>query len=334
MKLNKKIFATLIVLSLVLSFLSPVFASTEPGHTAACAFAKEVACTVWKPAGEGCFTGGTHTGQICNFKAEVPCATNSVEGHTLGGTHTDGVTCTFEAAVACTVWAPAGEGHTTGGTHTGQICNYKAAVACDKGCLDVVTTFKIRIPVTFKPEKDSAKAPNNTKFKFDYTLGKDSNFASTSYITGGGYGGGGFGGGGYGGGGFGGGNRGGGRRAPGSYFDHGYDCFNGVASGYIEIVAEPGNYVLTVSRVVIKGYTINPASITIRFTILDNGKVRFNTNAQRADFTYVKDGEKVVKKVTDNPKTADLTNIALWGTLAPVCAAGFVFISRKAKKVN
>lgn len=74
--------------------------------------------------------------------------------------------------------------------------------------------WTVRIPVSFKPEKGSAHAPNGTRFKFDYTVGTDSTYASTSYITGsfGGYGGGYYSN-----------SRGyNSRRAPGSYYDRGY----------------------------------------------------------------------------------------------------------------
>ncbi|MCL1914316.1 MAG: sortase B protein-sorting domain-containing protein [Eubacteriaceae bacterium] len=43
---------------------------------------------------------------------------------------------------------------------------------------------------------------------------------------------------------------------------------------------------------------------------------------------------KVEKKPTTNPKTADFTNIALWATLLPSCAAGFVLTNKKARKVK
>ncbi|MCL1915030.1 MAG: hypothetical protein FWG10_14465 [Eubacteriaceae bacterium] len=157
-------------------------------------------------------------------------------------------------------------------------------------------------------------------FKFDYTLGRDSNYASTSYITGG-YGGG-----------YGYNNRGyggfGGRRAPGSYYGRGYDVRNGVASGYIEVLVEPGNYVLTVSRVAIRGYTINPASITVRFTVTDTGRLIFNTNATRADFIYKRD-DVAKKPANNNPKTGDATNIALWSSMAVTSMAGVVVALKK-----
>ncbi|MCL1914669.1 MAG: hypothetical protein FWG10_12540 [Eubacteriaceae bacterium] len=202
-------------------------------------------------------------------------------------------------------------GHVLGET----ACGYQVAIPCDKKCLEKETLYRHRIPVSFKPERDSARAPNNTRFMFDYTLGKDSNYASTSFVSGG------FGGGRYYNGGF------GGRRAPGSYYGRGYDVRNGVASGYIEVTVEPGNNVLTVSRVALRGYTINPASITIRFTILENGRICFNTNATRADFTYKRD-DVAKKPVHNNPKTGDATNVALWSSMAVTSMAG-VFVALK-----
>ena len=258
----------------------------------------------------------------CGFKAfvaPVPCDLSGAcagkpAGHVAGAT-----VCGFATADPgnpCDlsgVCAGKAAGHVPGET----ACGYKVAIACDKNCLAAdVVLYRHRIPVSFKPERDSARAPNNTRFMFDYTLGKDSNYAGTSFVSGG------FGGGGYYNGGF------GGRRAPGSYYGRGYDVRNGVASGYIEVIAEPGNYVLTVSRVALRGYTINPASITIRFTILENGRIRFNTNATRADFTYKRD-DVAKKPAHNNPKTGDATNVALWSSMAVTSLAGVVVALKK-----
>ncbi|MCL1914564.1 MAG: hypothetical protein FWG10_12000 [Eubacteriaceae bacterium] len=284
---------------------------TTNGHQSGCGYVAEipeVPCNVWKPAGEICTaTGVLHTGPICDYK--VP-----VKGVDCDTVHVHDAACGFVAKVdevPCTYVAP---------VHVhNAACGYIAKVdGVDCDCkLGGVVTFTHRIPVSFKPERDSARAPNNTWFAFDYTLGKDSNYADTSYITGG-YGGGGYNNWGYGG--F------GGRRAPG--YGRGYGSSNGVASGYIEITAEAGNYVLTVTRVAIKGYTINPASITIRFTILENGRIRFNTYATRADFTYKRD-DVVKKPAHNNPKTSDATNVALWSSMAVTSMAGVVVALKK-----
>jgi len=94
------------------------------------------------------------------------------------------------------------------------------------------------------------------------------------------------------------------------------------------VTAVPGNYVLNVYRVALKGYTINPASITIRFTITEDGRIRFNTYATRADFTYMREG--VAKKPAhNNPKTSDTTNIALWSSMAMTSMAGVVVALKK-----
>gem|GEM_PF-2856562 len=271
----------------------------------------EVPCSVYKPAGETCVDSAiankVHTGPKCDYK-------DKVDGVDCDTVHVHDAACGFVAKVDgsdCTYVAPV---HVHNAT-CGFVQEVKG-VDCD--CkLGGVVTFTHRIPVSFKPERDSARAPNNTWFAFDYTLGKDSNYADTSYITGG-YSGGGYNNWGYSG--F------GGRRAPG--YGRGYGSSNGVASGYIEITAEAGNYVLTVTRVAIKGYTINPASITIRFTILENGRIRFNTYATRADFTYKRD-DVAKKPAHNNPKTSDATNVALWSSMAMTSMAGVVVALKK-----
>ena len=108
---------------------------------------------------------------------------------------------------------------------------------------------------------------------------------------------------------------------------------NGVASGYIDFtdfVVLNGlgrNYVITVSRVAMNGYTINLASIVIRVHIDEKGRMTFNTHAQRADFTYVREG--VAKKPAhNNPKTGDAT-IALWSSMAVTSMAGVVVALKK-----
>ena|GEM_PF-5912541 len=189
--------------------------------------------------------------------------------------------------------------------------------------------YAIDIPVSFKPERGSAKAPDNTWFAFDYTLVKDTSIVSgTSYSLGGfdgyyfnnynfsGYNG------------FNNGNS-HSRRAPiyGGY-GGGYNAHNGVASGYIPLRLETGNYTLTVYKVDMRGYAISPTSVTIRFTIDSHGRVYFNTNATRADFLYRRD--EVVKKPThNNPKTGDATNIALWSSMAVTSMAGVVVAVKK-----
>ena len=301
-------------------------------HISDCQIADEKVCTVYKPANQQCRkvasgagSNVTHTGQKCEYVAPVKgvdckfacdhkgdCGyVKAVKGVECGFVCEHKGDCGYVKADPGAECKFVPEKH----EHDNQ-CGYKAPVAevkCD--CkLGGVVTFTHRIPVSFKPERDSARAPNNTWFAFDYTLGRDSNYADTSFVTGG------YGGGGYNNWGF------GGRRAPG--YGRGYGSSNGVASGYIEITAEAGNYVLTVTRVAIKGYTINPASVTIRFTILENGKIRFNTYATRADFTYKRD-DVVKKPAHNNPKTGDATNIALWSSMAVTSMAGVVVALKK-----
>jgi len=198
------------------------------------------------------------------------------------------------------------------------------------------------IPVSFKPEKGSAKAPNNTRFKFDVIINTDNNTAG-AYSLSGGYGGYGW----YGGGGYYDGygrnnnyrDRGPGRPGRAPDYGRGCDVRNGVASGYIDVTdyvlaelakTSPNrNFVITVSRVAIKGYTINPASITIRFSIRDDGRMVFNTHAQRADFTYVRDAVAAKKPAHNNPKTGDATNVALWSSMAVTSMAGVVVALKK-----
>ncbi|MCL1914850.1 MAG: hypothetical protein FWG10_13500 [Eubacteriaceae bacterium] len=253
------------------------------------------------------------------------CDDCGVVGPVAAGSHDKIVECNDKSSLAGKVECPGGlpTGGTIPGTESYLVNGSANGFANLVGSTGTVAkkewTFKI--PVSFKPEKGSAKAPNNTRFMFDYTLGTDSTFASTSYITGGfgGYGGGYFGNG-----------RGGynGRRAPGSYSGIGYDVRNGIASGYIAVTVAPGNYVLNVYRVAIKGYTINPASITIRFTVTEDGRIRFNTNATRADFTYKRD-DVAKKPAHNNPKTGDATNVALWSSMAVTSMAGVVVALKK-----
>jgi len=145
-------------------------------------------------------------------------------------------------------------------------CKFVEGVECSKNCLEAKKVLNRRyyIPVSFKPEKGSAKAPNSTRFIYGYTINTDGNYARSSSMSGGlnwyyndslyynsgrnnsfrGY-----------------------NRAPGSYYDRGYIVRNGVASGNIDVSAFVNenvakgnrNFVATVSRVAIKGYTINPA---------------------------------------------------------------------------
>jgi len=288
--------------------------STKPGHMSSCPFEAEipaVPCSFKTSSNGDCrpddtWVGWLHTGELCNAEPAVPgvvCDTPKCDHSGNCGY------VAYKAEKPCNFVQPPAHVHD-------NACGYKAPVAgAPCNCkLGGVVTFTHRIPVSFKPERDSARAPNNTWFAFDYTLGRDSNYADTSFVTGG------YGGGGYNNWGF------GGRRAPG--YGRGYGSSNGVASGYIEITAEAGNYVLTVTRVAIKGYTINPASITIRFTILENGKIRFNTYATRADFTYKRD-DVVKKPAHNNPKTGDATNIALWSSMAVTSMAGVVVALKK-----
>ena len=97
---------------------------------------------------------------------------------------------------------------------------------------------------------------------------------------------------------------------------------------FVELKGFDQNYVVTVSRVTMNGFTINPSSITIRFHVDANGRMTFNIHAQRADFTYVYDG--VAKKAAhNNPKTADATNVALWSSMAVTSMAGVVVAAKK-----